>query len=120
MCTHIYFRFFSHIDYHRIMDRVLCAIQQVPASQSFAIPQCPCVDPKLPVHRAPHPPVLFDNHKFFKVSESVLQLSSYPFLDSTYKCYHMMLHSLTSLSVIISRSTHVATNDIISFFFMAE
>ena len=31
---------FSHIDYHRIVDRVLCAIHQVPIGQSFYIPHC--------------------------------------------------------------------------------
>ena len=29
--THpLFFRFFSHTDYHRILGRVLCAIQQIP------------------------------------------------------------------------------------------
>ena len=44
------------------------------------------------------------------------------FLDSTYKQYHMIFDflCLTSLSMTISRSIHVAANGIISFFFMAE
>ena len=42
----------------------------------------------------------------------------YHFLDSTYRWYHVILIFvwLTSLSLIISRFIHVATNDIISFF----
>ena len=43
-------------------------------------------------------------------------------LDSTYAWYHMMLVFvwLTSLSMIVSRFLHVATNGIISLHFMAE
>ena len=127
--THpLFFRFFSHIDYHRILDRVPCAIQQVPIGQSFHIPQFVCTNPTPPVCPSPHPPppVPFGNGKFFKACESVsvLQISSFVsfFLDSTYKRYHMMFvfHCLTSLSMIISRSMHVAVNGCISFFFTAE
>ena len=57
-------------------------------------------------------------------SFSVLYISSFVsfFLDSTYKWYNMAFVSvwLTSLSMIISRSIHVAANGIISFFVMAE
>ena len=42
-------------------------------------------------------------------------------LDSTYKSYMIFVFVwLTSLSMIISRSIHVAENGIISYFFMAE
>ena len=34
------FRFLSHIDCHRILDRIPCAIQQLPVGQSFHIPPC--------------------------------------------------------------------------------
>ena len=44
------FGFFSHIDYHRILSRVLCAIQQVPIGQSLHIPQWAYVNPKPWVH----------------------------------------------------------------------
>ena len=47
----------------------------------------------------------------------------YHILDSTYKWYHMVLVFLFltySLSMIISRSLHVAANGIISSFYMAE
>ena len=37
-----------------------------------------------------------------------------------YKWYHDICLSLTSLSMIISMSIHIATNGIISFFFMTE
>ena len=40
------FRFFSHIDPHRILERVLCAVQQVPVDQSFPIPQMPIPNPQ--------------------------------------------------------------------------
>ena len=41
MYTHPFsFRFFPHIDYHRISGRILCARQQVPTGQSFHRPQC--------------------------------------------------------------------------------
>ena len=42
--------------------------------------------------------------------------------DAIYKRYHMIFcfFCLTSFSVTISRSIHVAANDIISFLFMAE
>ena len=43
-------RVFSHIDYHRILGGVLCAIHQVPIGQSFHIPQCAYDSPKPPVH----------------------------------------------------------------------
>ena len=69
------FRFFSLIDYHRIWGRVLCAVQKVPVGQSFHRPQCARANPKPPVH--PPTLVLFGDHTFFKVCESVsvLQIS---------------------------------------------
>ena len=33
----LFFRFFPHIDYHRILSRVVCAIEQVSVGQSFHI-----------------------------------------------------------------------------------
>ena len=43
-------------------------------------------------------------------------------LDFMYKLYHMIFIciQLTSLSMIISRSTHIAENSIISFVFLSE
>ena len=73
-------------------------------------------------------PVSFGNHKFFKVCESVFVLqrsllSHFFFLDSSVSdsiwCWCLIVW-LTSLSMIISRSIHVAANAIISFLFMAE
>ena len=62
-------RFFSHVAYHRLLGRVPCAIEQVPAGQSFHVPQCAYASPKPLVHPSlpPPPPVLFGNGKFFKV-----------------------------------------------------
>ena len=51
------FRFFSHIDYHRILGRILCAIQQIPVGQSFNKPQCAHTNPKPPVYLSPPQPV---------------------------------------------------------------
>ena len=54
MYTHLFsFRFFSHIDYHRILGSVLCALQQVPGGQSFHIPQCADASPKALIHSTP-------------------------------------------------------------------
>ena len=48
-------RSFSHIDDHRILGRVPCALQQVPVGQSFHRPQCANANPTPPVH-PPTPP----------------------------------------------------------------
>ena len=84
-----FFKFFSHIDYQRILGRVPCALQQVPVGQSFHIPQRAYASPKPPVHPFPLP-VPFGNHKFvFKVygCVSVLQISSFVY----YKFYKIVL-----------------------------
>ena len=47
------FRFFSHIYYHRILGRVLCAIQQVPVDQSFHVLQCAYARVKPLIHPSP-------------------------------------------------------------------
>ena len=64
------FRFFSLIDYHRILGRVLCAIQHVLIGQSFHIPQCAYTNPKPTAH-----PSLFHLYPLviitFSVCESV-------------------------------------------------
>ena len=54
----------------------------VPVSQLLRTPQCAYANPKPPVHSPPSShttttPVPFGNHKFFKVSVSVLQISSF-------------------------------------------
>ena len=74
-----FFTFFSHLDYHRILGRVSCAIQQVPIGEPFHMPQCAHPNPTPTVHLCLPPRVPFGNHKFiFKVGESVsvLQVSS--------------------------------------------
>ena len=70
--THpFFFRFFSHTDYHRMLGRVLCAIQQVFVGQSLHIPQWAYASSNPLIHPSPQP-VPFGNHKFvFKVYESV-------------------------------------------------
>ena len=101
MCTLPFsFRVFSHINYHRIQGRVLCAIQQVPDGQSFHITQWVYASSK-PQFFPPQPDH-FGNPKFvFKVCESVsvLQISSFPFI----RYYSLFaLHCLISLIMIIS------------------
>ena len=71
--------------------------------------------------------VSFGNHKFFNVCESasVLQRSSLchffqiPHVSDSIWCWCLLVW-WTSLSMIISRSIHVAKNTIISFLLMAE
>ena len=42
-----FFRFFSHIDHHKLLGIDPCAIQQVPAGQAFHIPQCAHANPSM-------------------------------------------------------------------------
>ena len=46
-----FFRFFSH---HRTLDRVPCAIKQVPVGQVFHVPQCAYASAKPQVHLSPY------------------------------------------------------------------
>ena len=60
------FRFFSHIDYYRILGRVLYAIHYVFVGQSLYL----SVHMPIPNHKSiPSIPLTlpFDNNKFFKV-----------------------------------------------------
>ena len=41
-----FFIFFSHVNYHRILDTVPCTIQHIPTDQSFHKPQCAYANPK--------------------------------------------------------------------------
>ena len=113
LCIYIYlcfFRFFSHRDYQRILDRVPCAIQQVSIDSqsiyySVHMPS-QTLSPPLPL-----PPVCFVNHKIvFNVCESVyvLQISScvsppffflIPHISYTVRCllydlFHLVWKSL--------------------------
>ena len=117
--------FFSHIDYHRILSRVCSAIQQIPVGQSKngkpPVHSIPLVHPYPPLNLSPLVTIsLFSNSVslFLFCNKFICIL----FLDSMYKRYHMMFlfHCLTSLSMIISKSIHVAANGLASFFFMAE
>ena len=109
---------FSHIDYHGILSRVLCAIQQVPMDQSFLYLSVHMPDTNPCASLPPSPPDPFGNHKFLKICESFI------FFRFHISCrwYNMMFvfHCLNSLSMTISSSIHVTANDIISLFFMAE
>ena len=51
--TSILLQILSHRDYHRLLGRVPCAIQQVPISQSFCASQCAFANPRPTVHPSP-------------------------------------------------------------------
>ena len=124
LCIYIYlcfFRFFSHRDYQRILDRVPCAIQQVSIdSQSiYYSVHMPMPNPESP----PHLSALL-TIRLFSMSASLFMFCKlvhvYPppfFFDSTYKLYcTVFIVWLTSLSMKISRSIHVSMNSNISLF----
>ena len=122
---YISFIFFSHLDYHRILGRVLCAIQQILVGQSFHVPQHAYAIPNPPSPFLPSPHMSPCVTISFSKSVSILQISSFIyiffFLESTYGWYHIIIfHCLTPLKVIVSRSIHVSANYIISFFLMAK
>ena len=81
------------------------------------------VNPKVLIYPLPPPTFPFGNHAcflclwvyFWFVNKFICII----LLDSTYKWYRMLfvILCLTSLSMIISRSIHVAANGIISLFF---
>ena len=115
-----FFVSFSIMVYHRILTIAPCALQQtlllihslcnslhllIPASHSMPLP-------------IPSP---LATTSLFSMSVSLFhrQVHLDHILDSTWKWYGVCL-SLTSLSMIISRSIHVDANDSTSFFFMAE
>ena len=80
----------------------------------------PSQTPSAPPH---HQPVSFGNCKFVNVCESVsvLQRSSLcPFFKIPHVSDSIWCWCLNSISMIISRSIHVAKNAIISFLLMAE
>ena len=127
--THTYnffFRFFSLIGQYKILSIVSCAIRQVLVGYLPYVQLCVYVNPIL-IYPSPPSPFPLGNHKrVFYVcgSISVLNMFIYIicFLDSTYKQYYLIFIflCLTSFSIILSRSIHVAANSIILFFFMAE
>ena len=81
----LFFRFPSHLGHHRALSRVPCAIQQVLISYLFYTQQCIYVNPNLPIHPTPPPPLGI--HKFVLyicVSISALQISS-----SLFECYSL-------------------------------
>ena len=116
---------FSHIDYHRIWvefpmlysrsSLIICPIYH---NVLMPIPNPQSIPPR---HLSSLVTIsLFS--KFVSECVSVLQIFVSFFLDSTYKWYTMMFifHCLTSLSMIIPRSIHVAANGIILLFFIVE
>ena len=108
-------RFFSHIDYHRILGGIPGAIWQVPIGQSLHIPQSAYASPKPPT--IPPQPIPYGNHKFvFKVYESVSFLQINPFVPFFWISHISDNTWYLCLSIIICRSIHDAANSIISFF----
>ena len=59
----LFFRFFSHIGYHRVLGRAPCATQRVPIDHAFRIQWCAYANPTPPTHPS-LTPVPFGNHKF--------------------------------------------------------
>ena len=115
------FIFFSIISCYKVLCKILnpycisllCIVVYI----------CYCYTLNLPLPPLSFP---FGNQKFvfFGFASESLFLSCklihlYYFLDSVYKWYSICV-SLTSLSMIFSRSIYIATNGNISFFFMAE
>ena len=84
------FIFFSIIVYYKILNTVLCTIQQVLVAYLFYIEQCVYVNPNLLIYSS-LPPFPFGNHKFvFYVCESVnwnMNCVSINFLKFTKVCF---------------------------------
>ena len=125
MYTHpFFFRFFSHIDYHRIMGGVPYAVQQVPVSQSFhIIPYLiMCIWQSQTPNLFQLSPLVIVN-LFSKIVSLFLFANKFRFYPlvkvprrSDVIWYLSFSAWLTSLGMIISRSIDVAENGIISFF----
>ena len=93
------FRFFSHIDYHRILGRVPCVIRRVSIGQSFHIPQCAYANPQPPVHPSPSP-VSFSKNNFLKFVSLFLfcklfRLYTFYFTFHIQVISHVFFHCLT-------------------------
>ena len=103
----LFFRYFSHEGYHRILSIKFTVLYCRSLFVIYSNCLCQFQSPNLSL-LLPFPLVIINKFVF------------YIFLDSTRKWYHSLSVWLTSLSMTISRSIRVATNDIILFFFMAE
>jgi len=123
---HIHIHSFSHIIFHHVPSQViryssLCSIAE---SHCLSIPSAIVYiyKPKLPVHPTPSPSLLATTSLFSMPMSLFLFCRKFHLcliLDSRYKRYHMVfaLLLLTSLSMRISSSIHVAANGIISSFY---
>ena len=91
---HYFFRFPSHLDYHRALSRVPCAIQYILFHFLFYTEACIYVNPNLPVH-----PTLFP-----ATVVSICQFSASVFLllPWTYKQVHLY-HQLNFKAWIVYR-----------------
>ena len=111
-----HFSFILHIDYHRILGRVLCAIQQVPIVQSFHVAQYAYTNPKPIVHPHPYPTHLSPlvTIRFFKVCEfaSVLQINS--FICNFYISHISDVSRYFSFYFILSASVVFTSSDLSS------
>ena len=76
-------RFFSHIDYHWILGRVLCLYSRSPLANCSYSSVCICQSQTL---SPAFSPICFGYHKFFKVCQSisVLQISSFAYFFKNY------------------------------------
>ena len=124
--SYCFFLFFSITAYHRILDIVLCALQQDLDVYAW-YSSCVAANPKLPIYPSSIPLPLWQAqacslrlwvcfclaNKFICVTVQILHISDI--------IGHLPFSFwFISLSMIISRSTHVTANGIISFFFMTS
>ena len=128
--VHIYIcplvcRLHSHLGHFRGLSSILCAIQKVLTSCLYNICiLCLYVNPSLLIYPSllPYPLVAVSLFSISVTQFLLLQIGSFVlcFLDSMDKWHHLTYLSLTSLSLTVSRSIHVAAHGIISSLFMAE
>ena len=122
----LFFGFPSHLGHQRALSRVPCALQQVLISYLFYTQQCIHVNPNLPIHPTPLPPMVYIRLFSTSVSPFLLCKQVHLYHFSRFHIYMLIyeicfsLSDLTPLCMTDSRSTHISTNDPISFLFMAE
>ena len=119
-------RFFSHIGHYKVLSRVPCSMQQAVISYLFCVQQGVYVSLSLPCQPSSrlYPLVtrsLFSTSVNLPLFCKCVHLYLFFFFkDSTYKQYRMISVFVcpTSLSLTISRSIHIAANDIIFSFLL--
>ena len=118
-------RFFPHIDYHRILGRILCVIQQVPIGQSFHISQCAYANPKPPIHLSSPTcgvltgsiPIFLSSsvrwHSSWEKQASSQTTAKFSLLDSIKRCTPILVNTWNKLAA----SWKCSIPRVLSFFF---